>query len=102
MARLLLTYYGDDFTGSTDSMEALALGGVRVALFLEPPQPETLEGRFAELQAVGVAGISRSLSPAQMEIELRPKFRQLKDLGARLCHYKTCSTFDSSDRKSVV
>jgi 3-oxoisoapionate kinase len=102
MARLLLTYYGDDFTGSTDSMEALALGGVRVALFLEPPPPEALTGRFAELQAVGVAGISRSLSPAQMEIELRPKFRQLKALGARLCHYKTCSTFDSSPQVGSI
>src|SRR5690606_33219240 len=33
---LLLTFYGDDFTGSADAMEALALGGVPTALFLEP------------------------------------------------------------------
>ena len=96
MNNLLLTFYGDDFTGSTDSMEALALGGLRVALFLEPPQPEELTGRFANLQAVGVAGVSRSMTPAQMEDELRPRFKHLKQLGAPLCHYKVCSTFDSS------
>lgn len=102
MNRLLMAYYGDDFTGSTDSMEALALGGVRVALFLEPPRPETLQGRFTGLQAVGVAGISRSLSPDRMEHELRPKFRQLKALGASICHYKTCSTFDSSPQVGSI
>jgi uncharacterized protein YgbK (DUF1537 family) len=96
MDNILLVYYGDDFTGSTDSMEALALGGLRVALFLEPPRPEALTGRFADLQAVGVAGVSRSMTPDQMEKELRPKFKQLKQLGAPLCHYKVCSTFDSS------
>jgi uncharacterized protein YgbK (DUF1537 family) len=31
---LLLTYYGDDLTGSTDSMEALELGGIPTVLFL--------------------------------------------------------------------
>lgn len=96
MNDLLLTFYGDDFTGSTDAMEALALGGLRTALFLEPPELEMLNGRFANLQAIGVAGISRSMTPSQMEEELRPKFQQLKQLGAPLCHYKVCSTFDSS------
>ena len=100
--QLLLTYYGDDFTGSTDSMEALAKGGLRVALFLEPPEPEQLQGRFADLQAIGVAGVSRSLSPAEMDRELRPKLAGLKRLGAPLCHYKTCSTFDSSARVGSI
>ena len=27
--RLLIAYYGDDFTGSTDALEALASAGVR-------------------------------------------------------------------------
>jgi uncharacterized protein YgbK (DUF1537 family) len=100
--QLLLTYYGDDFTGSTDSLEALALGGVRAALFLQPPEPEELQGRFASLQAVGVAGVSRSISPAQMDEELRPKLKQLKQLGAPICHYKTCSTFDSSPQVGSI
>ena len=93
---LLLTFYGDDFTGSADAMEALALGGVPTALFLEPPRPEQLTGRFAGLGAVGVAGIGRSLSPTEMDQELPAVFESLGQLGAPLVHYKVCSTFDSS------
>jgi 3-oxoisoapionate kinase len=93
---LLLTFYGDDFTGSADAMEALALGGVPTALFLEPPRPEQLAGRFAHLRALGVAGVSRSMSPEEMDRELPPLFEALKRLGAPLVHYKVCSTFDSS------
>jgi uncharacterized protein YgbK (DUF1537 family) len=92
---LLLGFYGDDFTGSTDSMEALARAGLRTALFLEPPTVAQLS-RFPGLRAVGVAGVSRSLSPAQMEIELPPIFARLRQLPAPLFHVKVCSTFDSS------
>jgi uncharacterized protein YgbK (DUF1537 family) len=94
--RLLLTYYGDDFTGSTDVLEALARAGVRTALFLDPPRPEQLSGRFADLKAVGVAGMGRSMTPGQMDEALPPVFERLGRLGAKLFHYKTCSTFDSS------
>jgi uncharacterized protein YgbK (DUF1537 family) len=94
MADLLLTFYGDDFTGSTDTMEALQTNGVPTVLFLEPPAPDLLAGRFAGVRAVGLAGISRSLSPAQMHAELYPKFRALQALGAPFVHYKVCSTFD--------
>lgn len=93
--RLRLAFYGDDFTGSTDAMEVLAREGVRTVLFLRPPSPEDL-ARFPGLEAVGVAGISRTFSPDQMETELRPQFQALKALGAHICHYKMCSTFDSS------
>jgi 3-oxoisoapionate kinase len=95
MNELLLTFYGDDFTGSTDVMEALTLGGVPTALFLQPPGPEEL-AKFPDLRALGVAGISRTLSPAQMDEELPPRFTALKALGAPIFHYKVCSTFDSS------
>ncbi len=100
--KLLLTFYGDDFTGSTDAMEGLTLGGVRTALFLSPPTPEQLTGRFSNLQAVGVAGTSRSMTPGNMEAELRPKFEELKALGAPICHYKICSTFDSSAQVGCI
>jgi 3-oxoisoapionate kinase len=95
MNDLLLTYYGDDFTGSTDVMEALTLGGVPTALFLDPPTPEQLAA-FPALRGLGVAGISRTLSPARMDEELSPRFAALKALGAPVFHYKVCSTFDSS------
>lgn len=95
MNDLLLTYYGDDLTGSTDVMEALEFGGVPTVLFLEPPTPDDL-ARFPGARAVGVAGVSRSMTPTQMDAELYPKFRALKALGAPIFHYKICSTFDSS------
>lgn len=93
---LLLTFYGDDFTGSADAMEALAVGGVPTALFLEPPEPEHLTGRFAGLRALGLAGVSRTMSPSEMDDQLPSLFRALGRLGAPLVHYKVCSTFDSS------
>jgi len=94
---LLLTYYGDDFTGSTDVMEALALAGLRTLLFLNPPRPEEL-ARFPGVRAVGVAGTSRSMAPERMDQELPPVFAAVGSLGAPLVHYKVCSTFDSSPR----
>lgn len=95
MSNLLLTYYGDDLTGSTDSMEALELGGVPTVLFLMPPTPEQL-ARFPDARAVGLAGISRTMTPDEMDTELPPAFDSLKNLDAPLTHYKVCSTFDSS------
>jgi uncharacterized protein YgbK (DUF1537 family) len=95
MNNLLLTFYGDDFTGSTDALEQLTLAGINTALFIEPPTPAQLK-RFPGLQAVGVAGLTRSLPPGAMEAVLRPAFRKLKALSARHVHYKVCSTFDSS------
>src|SRR5580692_6554411 len=95
MSKLLLTFYGDDFTGSTDALEQLTLAGIRTALFIEPPTAGQLK-RFPNLQAVGVAGMTRSMAPAAMEKMLRPALKKLKALGARHVHYKVCSTFDSS------
>jgi 3-oxoisoapionate kinase len=95
-SQLLLAFYGDDFTGSTDAMEALALSGLRTVLFLSPPAPELLHSKFADLRCVGVAGTSRAMSPAEMDAELRPILRELWSVGAPLLHYKVCSTFDSS------
>ena len=92
---LLLAYYGDDFTGSTDVMESLARAGLRTVLFLRPPTPKQL-AQFPGLRAFGIAGGSRTMSPAQMQRELPPAFRALKASGAAFIHYKTCSTFDSS------
>lgn len=95
MSELLLTYCGDDFTGSTDVMEALATAGLRTVLFLEPPAPDDLR-RFDGLRAAGVASTSRAMTPAQMDRTLPGTFERLQRLGAPVCHYKICSTFDSS------
>ncbi|MEO8627615.1 MAG: four-carbon acid sugar kinase family protein [Betaproteobacteria bacterium] len=93
---VLLAFYGDDFTGSTDAMEALALSGLRTVLFLSPPSAALLRSRFADVRCVGVAGTSRAMSPTEMDLELASVLRALWSLGAPLLHYKVCSTFDSS------
>ena len=98
---LLLAFYGDDFSGSTDAMEALALAGVPTALFLQPPSAEQL-ARLPDLRAVGLAGVSRSLPAGEMERELLPAFTALRKLGAPLVHYKVCSTFDSSPETGSI
>lgn len=89
---LRLAYYADDFTGVTDALESLALAGLRTRLFLEPPTAAQCAG----LDAVGVAGLTRSLDPAAMAAALRPAFTALRALAPRHVHYKVCSTFDSS------
>lgn len=37
-AGLLLSYYGDDFTGSTDAMDAFTTAGLPTVLFVTPPR----------------------------------------------------------------
>jgi len=95
MARPLISYYGDDFTGSTDVMEALASNGVETVLFLKVPDADLLS-RFSRARAFGLAGTSRSETPGWMDVHLREAFGWLKTLDAELCHYKVCSTFDSA------
>lgn len=94
---LLVTWYGDDFTGSTDVMEVLTFAGLPAVLFLDPPAPSDLQ-RFPGYRAVGVAGTARSRPPAWMREHLPPVFRPLDALGAPILQYKVCSTFDSSPR----
>ena len=89
---LRLAYYADDFTGATDALESVAQAGLKTRLFLNPPTAAQCAG----LDAVGVAGFTRSLAPAPMEAVLRPAFAALRALGPRHVHYKICSTFDSS------
>jgi 3-oxoisoapionate kinase len=95
MTKLLLSYYGDDLTGSTDVMEALASSGIATVLFIDQPTAAQ-QRRFADARAVGLAGSSRSETPGWMDQHLAPAFAWLKSLAATVCHYKVCSTFDSS------
>ncbi|MCU0226809.1 MAG: four-carbon acid sugar kinase family protein, partial [Bryobacterales bacterium] len=92
---LALAFYGDDFTGSTDAMEALARNGLPTVLFLDTPTAQQV-ARFPRARAVGVAGTSRAQSPAWMSQHLPPVFERLAELAPAICHYKVCSTFDSS------
>ena len=98
---LLLSYYGDDFTGSTDVMESMSLHGVKTVLFTRIPTDEERK-RFDGFDAIGIAGTSRSQTPEWMDEHLPRYFDWLKSLGARFCHYKVCSTFDSSPRVGSI
>jgi 3-oxoisoapionate kinase len=97
----LISFYGDDFTGSTDAMEALSANGVETVLFTRLPSADELAA-FARCQAVGLAGTSRSQSPSWMDRDLREAFIWLKSLQAAHCHYKVCSTFDSAPHQGSI
>lgn len=90
---LLYSFYGDDFTGSTDVLEQLYLGGVEAVLFLRLPD-ENLLSKFSDAQAIGLAGDARSRPPDWMREHLPGIYRALS--ASPIFHYKTCSTFDSA------
>ncbi len=98
---LWLTYFGDDFTGSTDVLEAFTAAGVNTVLFLQPPRPEDL-ARFPGVRCVGLAGQSRGKNPAWMRANLPEVFERLSSLGAPIVQYKVCSTFDSSSEVGSI
>ena len=91
----LIAFYGDDFTGSTDALECLAASGLRAVLFTDVPSPALL-ARFEGLQAIGIAGNSRGLTPDEMDGVIPGALETLRRSGAPILHYKVCSTFDSS------
>jgi len=97
----LYSYYGDDFTGSTDVLEGLAAAGLRSVLFLGSPSDEHLR-KFDDCQAFGIAGNSRSRPPEWMDEHLPAIFARLRSFGAPIVHYKTCSTFDSSPQVGSI
>ena len=88
----LIGFYGDDLTGSTDTLSVLARAGLRVLMFLDVPDPAEL----ADADAVGIAGASRTMTPAEMQATLPAGFAALAAAGVRLLHYKVCTTFDSA------
>lgn len=91
-----LAFLGDDFTGSTDAMQALAVQGVPTLLFLRTPDAAALAAARGRYAAIGIAGVSRSQGPAWMDAHLPGAYAALRASGATLVHYKVCSTFDSS------
>lgn len=94
-------FYGDDFTGSVDALLQFARRGWTGRLFTgvdagAPGFSDALARAAADVDVVGVAGISRSLAPADMDAELRPVFAAFAGLGPRIVQYKACSTADSA------
>jgi uncharacterized protein YgbK (DUF1537 family) len=98
---LLYCYYGDDFTGSTDVLEQLAVNGVSSVLFLSTPTPAQL-ARFADCQAIGFAGDARSRTPKWMSAHLPAIFARIRELAPQIVQYKVCSTFDSAPHRGSI
>lgn len=90
-----LAFYGDDFTGSTDAMEVMALAGLQTVLFTRVPDPDLL-AKFSGYDVTGIAGTSRARDPAWMEAHLPDVLAALCKLNPRIVQYKVCSTFDSA------
>jgi 3-oxoisoapionate kinase len=91
----LLGWYGDDFTGATDTLATLAQRGLRAILLTGLPDEKRL-GALGAFDAVGIAGATRAMAPLPATAELRPAGAFFKSLGVRVLHYKCCSTFDSA------
>ncbi|MFP3605474.1 four-carbon acid sugar kinase family protein [Paraburkholderia sp. SIMBA_053] len=94
-------FYGDDFTGATDTLAHLARAGLRTMLLLAPPDATHL-GKLGPLDAIGVAGAARTMSPDQQRAELTRVGQAFAELGVRVMHYKVCSTFDSAPRTGSI
>jgi 3-oxoisoapionate kinase len=88
-------WYGDDFTGATDTLATIARRGYRAFLFLSIPEVRRL-AEVGELDAIGIAGAARAIAPAAMGEELQRVGRFFRESGVSLLHYKCCSTFDSA------
>lgn len=101
MKKPFLSFYGDDFTGSTDALEVLTWAGLNAVLFVDVPDAKMLKAH-GELDAFGVAGTSRTMSPEELEEELRPILESIGRHRTPITHYKTCSTFDSSPRVGSI
>jgi len=88
-------FYGDDFTGATDTLATATEAGLRSLLFLRVPDRRQLKAA-GELDCLGIAGAARSMAPAEMREELEPVARFFSGLQPPVTHYKICSTFDSA------
>ncbi len=91
----LITFYGDDTTGTVAVMDILVSYGLKAVVFLDAPTSEQLD-HFKEYHAIGQASLARAKDNAWMDKHLTCDFKKLKELHAPIFHYKTCSTLGSS------
>lgn len=92
---LKIAYYGDDFTGASDTLATAAQAGLRVLLFTGVPTQAQLAAA-GPLDVLGIAGTTRSLAPAAMAPLLKEAGCFFATLDVPVVHYKICSTFDSA------
>ncbi len=94
-------WYGDDFTGATDTLAVLAQAGLRALLFMEVPSAAQ-RAAAGPLDAVGLAGAARAMAPEAMRAELSAVGAFFEQLAPPVLHYKVCSTFDSSPQVGSI
>ncbi len=97
----LVAWLGDDFTGSAAVMEVLEFAGLSSVLFLDIPTAAQ-RARFAHARAIGIATTARSHGPEWMQTHLPAGFAALAATGARVVHYKVCSTLDSAPHAGSI
>jgi uncharacterized protein YgbK (DUF1537 family) len=95
---ILLTFYGDDFTGTTATAEALFDSETPTVIFTDPPDLTFLADCFPNVRAVGIAGTARTLAAEELEHALGSIFLKIKSHRSPIIMYKICSTFDSSEK----
>lgn len=96
-----LGWYGDDFTGATDTLATAAQAGLRALLFMGVPTAAQLQ-RAGPLDAIGIAGAARAMEPEAMRAELEPVGRFFAQMRVPVLHYKVCSTFDSAPQVGSI
>jgi uncharacterized protein YgbK (DUF1537 family) len=101
-----LGWYGDDFTGASDTLAELSRAGLRALLFLGVPSAPQLQAAAGALggplDAVGIAGAARAMRPDAMACELAPVGEFFARLAPPVLHYKVCSTFDSAPDQGSI
>lgn len=96
MSEVRVAFYGDDFTGSVDVLLQFARRGLSARLFVGRPSPDALAEAAQKNDAVGIAGIARSLPTSELADEVGAALDLLLTLDPHIVQYKACSTADSS------
>ena len=94
---MILGCIGDDFTGSSDLGNTLAMGGMRTVQYVGIPDAPA----SVDVEAGIVALKSRSIPPAEaVALSLRA-LGWLRAQGCRQFLFKYCSTFDSTPEGNI-
>jgi len=96
VSEVRVAFYGDDFTGSVDVLLQFARRGLSARLFVGRPSPGLLAEAARTNDAVGIAGIARSLPTSELAGEVGTALDLLLTLDPHIVQYKACSTADSS------
>ena len=92
---MLLGCIGDDFTGSSNSANTLAKGGMQMTLFSGVPDGSS------DAEAGVVALKSRTIAPQEAVVQSLAALDWLLAQGCSQIFFKYCSTFDSTAQGNI-